>query len=745
MEDQLFNDEMLIGIRTGAKLIEVKKTNGLVKLNKEFLGIELGFLNKKELELLYILCLALKERKVQSIKIHIKEIKELMSSGEKEIRKTDLETYAETLHKRLAKVNIRTNKSGISGTLNLFEYVLTDTRDFETGIVTIIAKITDTAMNFFNNLEGKKNKYLRFLVEDAIRLKGKYSALLLPHLISCSKTKEFEITTENLEEILGIKGKYSRKTDFNKRVLKPTVEELEIIFKDLKVKGLKKNELDPRKITHYKFSWSNNINYDDKKEETSFFVEIEETNSNDKKEYSKVFISNDNVIDKTEEIEVAVADVKKEITEVEAEEEETDDLKECELYIKRNIFAEINFNSIKKEVKEIIHKFGKEETLKYFTRTWKRLEEHQKKGKVKNRTAYFIYLIKNKLEIPPTDQELREMAKIEESRQYNERQKEREKNRKENNKSEWDSPKKEEAKEEVKKEVTVTEDVTEIEIENIDYKKYLEIKKEKLSPFDTTKKDEIYLMAQEVAFRNSFTKKYTVTLTKKECEQEIKDLAEKFYKNNIEKATETYKNFFVIKKEEVKEIEVKEETKVADVEDVEAEEKANFKIISIQEIEEEEKKHKEYLQWLDDVNNLPSSVKLSEIYYNLYTLNRDRNDFIDKFGKENKETIAEFDKEIAELENKRKELELKQEEEKKELLNKKYSNNAKEKISNIKSIKDFTVKEVKEEVAVVDVKEKEIAVAEVKVDVKKEVVVEEREEEEEELDLDNIVTNLFKK
>ena len=745
MEDQLFNDEMLLGIRTGAKLIEVKKTNGLVKLNKEFLGIELGFLNKKELELLYILCLALKERQVQSIKIHIKEIKELMSSGEKEIRKTDIETYVETLHKRLAKVNIRADKKGISGTLNLFEYVITDTRDFETGIVTIIAKITDTAMNFFNHLEGKKKKYLRFLIEDAIKLKGKYSALLLPHLIACSKSKELEITFENLEEILGIKGKYTRKTDFNKRILKPTVEELEIIFKDLKVKALKKNELDPRKITHYKFSWSNNINYDDKKEETSFFYEIEETNSNDKKEYSKVFISNDNVIDKTEEIEVAVADVKKEITEVEAEEEETDDLKECELYIKRNIFAEINFNSIKKEVKEIIHKFGKEETLKYFTRTWKRLEEHQKKGKVKNRTAYFIYLIKNKLEIPPTDQELREMAKIEESRQYNERQKEREKNRKENNKSEWDSPKKEEAKEEVKKEVTVTEDVTEIEIENIDYKKYLDIKKEKLSPFDTTKKDEIYLMAQEVAFRNSFTKKYTVTLTKKECEQEIKDLAEKFYKNNIEKATETYKNFFVIKKEEVKEIEVKEETKVADVEDVEAEEKANFKIFSIQEIEKVEKELEIQKEWEDEISKLPAFLELDEIFYNLYCLYRDRNKFVNQFGAE--ETIAEFDKEIADLESKRKELELKLEEEKKELWNKRFSDSAKEKISNIKSIKDFTVKEVtdvKEEVAVADVKEKEIAVAEVKVDVKKEVVVEEREEEEE-LDLDNIVTNLFKK
>ena len=661
MEDQLllFNDEMLLGIRANAKLIEVKKTNGLVKLNKEFLGIELGFLNKKELELLYILCLAFKERKVQSIKIHIKEIKELMSSGEKEIRKTDIENYAETLHKRLAKVNIRTNKSGISGTLNLFEYVITDTRDYETGIVTIIAKITDTAMNFFNNLEGKKKKYLRFLVEDAIRLKGKYSALLLPHLISCSKNKELEITFENLEEILGIKGKYTRKTDFNKRILKPTVEELEIIFKDLKVKPLKKNELDPRKITHYKFSWSNNINYDDKKEETSFYYELEETNSNDKKEYSKVFISNDNVIDKTEEIEVAVADVKKEITEVEAV-DETDDLKECELYIKRNIFAEINFNSIKKEVKELIDNKGKEETLKYFSRTWKRLEEQQKKGKVKNRTAYFIYLIKSKLETTPTDQELREMARIEESRQYNEKQK-----KIGNNKSDWgDSPKKAEAKEEVKKEV-VKEVVEEKKIEIISYKEYLERK-----------------------------------------ETELKQIIENSNPTGIERLD--------IGLRKMKSV-ITEEKEVAEVE-AEAEEKERYKTFTIEEIEEVEKQLEIQKEWEDEISKLPAFLELDEMYYNLYCLYRDRNKFVNQFGAETETSIA-LDKEIADLESKRKELELKLEEEKKELWNRRFSDSAKQKISNIKSLKDFTIKEVKEEVA--EVKEKEIAVADVK-EVKKE-------------------------
>lgn len=662
-EEQLFNDEMLIGIRTGAKLIEVKKTNGLVKLNKEFLGIELGFLNKKELELLYILCLAYKERKVQSIKIHIREIKELMSYGEKEIRKTDIENYVETLHKRLAKVNIRTNKSGISGTLNLFEYVLTDTRDYETGIVTIIAKVTDTAMNFFNNLEGKKNKYLRFLIEDAIKLRGKYSTLLLPHLISCSKDKKFEISFENLEELLGIKGKYSRKTDFNKRILKPTVEELEIIFKDLKVKGLKKNELDPRKITDYIFTWSNNINYDDKKEETSFFYEIEETNNSDKKEYSKVFINSDNVIeDKIEEIEVA--EVKVDKVEAEAEAEETDE-EEIKKFIKEKIPI-LNYKSIREAIKNRLERETKEEIISFIKRNWHRAIENDN---YKNKVAILIKAIKEKFELNLTKEEI-----------------EKEKNKLNGKgilekevkfvKSDWgDSPK---AKEEVKKEVTVTEDVTEIEIENINYKKYSDIKKEKLTTFDTTKKsDKIYLMAQEVGFRIPLKKKYTVTLTKSEWEKEIKDLAEIFYKNNIKETTELYKNFFIIIKEE----EVKEEVAVA-VADVKKENAEVEKVI----IETDEEKINQYLEfkeWEEEISKLPSMYDLTEVHYKLFMLQKYMEE---RKLCENDEEYSEVQEKIWQLEDEKDRLNKKLEEEKEKLWNTKFSKQAKERLKNIKTV-----------------------------------------------------------
>lgn len=661
MEDQLllFNDEMLLGIRANAKLIEVKKTNGLVKLNKEFLGIELGFLNKKELELLYILCLAFKERKVQSIKIHIKEIKELMSSGEKEIRKTDIENYVETLHKRLAKVNIRTNKSGISGTLNLFEYVITDTRDYETGIVTIIAKITDTAMNFFNNLEGKRNKYLRFLIEDAIRLKGKYSTLLLPHLIACSKVKEFEITTESLEEILGIKGKYSRKTDFNKRILKPTVEELEIIFKDLKVKALKKNELDPRKITHYKFTWSNNINYDDKKEETSFFVEIEETNSNDKKEYSKIFI-NDNVIDKTEEIEVAEVKVEA----VDETDEELTAEEEIKKFISENI-PTLNYKSIEKNIKSRLENGeNSEEIIAFIKRNWHRAIDDDK---YKSKIGILKKALEDNFELNLTKEEIQKEKNILNGKGILHKEVKY-------LKSDWSNSDIEEAK----KKDTVKEKVK--EIENITYKEYLEVKEKKINLFNVdNNKDTINLSIQKTSFNNYLRLNYNVTLTKSEWEKEIKDLAQRFYSNNIKEATEVYKNFFIIKEEATEE--VKEEVAVADV-DVKKENAEVEKVI----VETDEEKINQYLEfkeWEEEISKLPSMFELTEVHYKLFMLQ--------KYMEERKlceldEEYSEVQEKIWQLEDEKDRLNKKLEEEKEKLWNTKFSKQAKERLKNIKTV-----------------------------------------------------------
>lgn len=248
-------------------------------------------------------------------------------------------------------------------------------------------------------------------------------------------------------------------------------------------------------------------------------------------------------------------------------------------------------------------------------------------------------------------------------------------------KSDWDSPKKEEAKEEVKK-------VEEKKIEIISYKEYLERKEielKKLTESSEITDKKLDILLRKMNFFNVFKRKIQVNLTQIEYEQETENL-KKYFQVSPEIIKQEVQNIFVITEEK-------------EVAEVEAEEKANFKTFTIQEIDEVEKQLEIQKEWEDEISKLPTFDLLNEIFYNLYCLYKDRSDFIDKFGKdkeENKETINEFDKEIADLESKRKNLELKLEEEKKELWDRRFSDNAKGKISNIKSIKDFTVKEVTE-------------------------------------------------
>ena len=196
-------------------------------------------------------------------------------------------------------------------------------------------------------------------------------------------------------------------------------------------------------------------------------------------------------------------------------------------------------------------------------------------------------------------------------------------------------------------------------------------------------------------FFNLFKRKIQVNLTKTEYEQETENL-KKYFQVSLEIIKQEVQNIFVITEE--KEVAVAE---------VEAEEKANF--FTIQEIDEVEKQLQIQKEFEDEISKLPTFLELDKMYPNLYYLYKDRSDFIDTYGKENKEIIHEFDKEIAELESKRKELESKLEEEKKELWDRKFSDSAKGKISNIKSIKDFTVKGVAEAKKTDPFDEKDIA------------------------------------
>lgn len=499
---------------------------------------------------------------------------------------------------------------------------------------TIEATLTKRGKKFLQDLS---DGYIRFLFTDILKFKSKYSKLLLPHLMNVSHLKKLIISKEKLLQIFEIEEKdgYNNLSNFNRVVLKAVETDLKDIFEDFKITKNKEGRI----IKEYIFTWSNNFNF--------------------KKDFSK----EEKIIDNTDEI-------------IEKFTEELADEEKIKKFISENI-PTLNYKSIEKNIKSRLENGeNPEEIIAFIKRNWHRAIDSDK---YQSKVGILKKALEENFELNLTKGEIEKEKNILNGKGIIKKEVK-------HIKSNWDTPKssKVEEKEEVKK-----EEVKEKKKEIISYKEYLERKEielKKLTESSEITDKKLDILIRKMNFFLSLRGKVQVNLTKIEYEQETENL-KKYFQSEDEIIKKEVKNIFVITEEK--------EVAVAEVE-AEAEEKANFKIISIQEIEEEEKKHKEYLQWLDDVNNLPSSVELSEIYYNIYALNRDRNDFIDKFGKENKETIAEFDKEIANLEKKRKELELKQEEEKKELLNKKYSNNAKEKISNIKSIKDFTAKEVTE-------------------------------------------------
>ena len=592
----------------------IKKDDDLIIVSKDFTNLRYGYFKSAEILLFYRILLAGKNLKKDN-NVIIEDFS--IVQKDLEIKAKDLKEEIFAIQDNFLRTKIKyADRNGV-GTIALFEGIYNNIKDN-----TIEAILTSRGKEFLQNLS---DGYIRFLFSDVLKFKSKYSRLILPHLMNVSHLKKFIVGKEKLLEIFEIEEKdgYNNLSNFNRVVLKAVETDLKDIFEDFEIEKKKEG----RTIKSYIFKWSNDFNF--------------------KKDFEK-----EKVI-------------------IEAEAEEETDEEEIKKFIKEKIQT-LNYKSIQEAIKKRLESGEtKEEIISFIKRNWHRAVENDN---YKNKVAILIKAIKEKFELNLTKEEIQKEKNKLNGKGVLEKEVKFVK-------SDWgESPKKEEAKEEVKKEVTVTEDVK--EIENINYKKYLDIKKEKLIAFsnvtDTTKKNEIYLKSQEVAFRISFTRKYTVTLTKKEFDKEIKDLAEIFYKNNIKETTELYKNFFIIIKEE----EVKEEVAVA-VADVKKENAEVEKVI----VETDEEKINQYLEfkeWEEEINKLPSMYDLTEVHYKLFMFQKYMEE---RKLCENDEEYSEVQEKIWQLEDEKDRLNKKLEEEKNKLWNRRFSKQAKERLKNIKTVK----------------------------------------------------------
>ena len=304
--------------------------NDLVKVHKDFTKLNIGTLSEKELELFYYICLNVKDIRDEIITMDFSSIKKSLGL----INFRDLKKYILGLHQKLGNLHITNITNKKIETIFLFEKFI---NDLDNNTLTI--RVTKDSLYFFNIA----NSYLRFLFSDVRKLSGKYSKLLVPYLMEFSHKKEAEFEKERFFNILEVEESYRNNlSDFNKRILKPAVEELKTLFENLKVERLKNG----RVIKGYKFSWTNDFNFQNKK-------------------------------DNIEEAEVV-------------EEKENIASGELEKYFK-STFTDVNYS---KKHKEVLEKLLKNNSLEYIKKYLSEQWEYVQNDKnILNKAAYFSKLI----------------------------------------------------------------------------------------------------------------------------------------------------------------------------------------------------------------------------------------------------------------------------------------------------------------------------------------------------------------
>lgn len=306
--------------------------NDLVKVHKDFTKLNIGILSEKELELFYYICLNVKDIRDETITMDFSSIKKSLGL----VNFRDLKKYILGIHQKLGNLHITNITSKKIETIFLFDKFI---NDLDNNTLTI--RVTKDSLYFFNIA----NSYLRFLFSDVRKLSGKYSKLLVPYLMEFSHKKEAEFEKERFFNILEIDEKYKNDlSNFNRIILKPAIEELRTLFENLKVERLKNG----RVIKGYKFTWTNDFNFQNKK-------------------------------DNIEEAEV-----------VEEKENKNIASGELEKYFKSN-FSDVNYS---KKHKEVLEKLLKNNSLEYIKKYLSEQWEYVQNDKnILNKSAYFSKLI----------------------------------------------------------------------------------------------------------------------------------------------------------------------------------------------------------------------------------------------------------------------------------------------------------------------------------------------------------------
>lgn len=214
-------------------MLEVRYSN--VMNNVSFSGFK-----EKELDLFFSICFKLKEYGTSELILEFEELKELSNYQHRGLQRfyKDLDQ----VYKKLLELNFRYEDDE-----KITRFVLFNRYDVEKKKKVVSIKVNE---DFKYILNGLTEMYTKFDLLDFVNLKSTYSKNTFKLLKQWETTKKAEFEVDKFRELLGVPTTYNT-DNFNKRVLKPVLEELQHCFKELKVEKIRTGRI----ITTLKFSW----------------------------------------------------------------------------------------------------------------------------------------------------------------------------------------------------------------------------------------------------------------------------------------------------------------------------------------------------------------------------------------------------------------------------------------------------------------------------------------------------------
>jgi plasmid replication initiation protein len=217
--------------------------NELVRYHNDFNNIILTNFTERELDLLMAICFKLKNQSSNELNLTFEELKELIKYEDRNIGK--FIKLLDNAYSKLLNARIRfEDETQIDNILLFTRYKVSKLEK------TVLIKVNEEFKYLLNELTSN---YTKFELEHFTSIKSHYGKLMFKLLKQFDSTGKREFKIEDFRELLDIPASY-RISEINSKVLtKKNIEELEKVFKNLKIEKIKnRNE---RNVSRIVFTW----------------------------------------------------------------------------------------------------------------------------------------------------------------------------------------------------------------------------------------------------------------------------------------------------------------------------------------------------------------------------------------------------------------------------------------------------------------------------------------------------------